>query len=155
MTVIELNKSSSPSNDVVSVSGTLSHTGTGNIVTVVDVGGALLVGDKFQIFNKAMVNGGALTVVSSGGVTWNNNLGVDGSISVASVTPTGPPRPIITSVTGPGTASVTVNYTNTVTTKTYYLQYQTGMNGSWTTNTPGKVAAGMTDSQTENTASGT
>ena len=29
-------------------------------------------GDKFQIFNKALANGGALNVVSSGGLTWNN-----------------------------------------------------------------------------------
>jgi fibronectin-binding autotransporter adhesin len=148
--LIEVNK---PTNDVVSVTGALSNTGTGNTVTVVNVGGALSVGDKFQIFNKAMANGGALTVVSSGGVTWNNNLGVDGSITVASV-PAGSPQPSITSIPGAGTASVTVNYTNTVPTKTYFLRYKTTINEVWATNLPGKVAAGFFDSQTDSPVTG-
>jgi len=150
---IEVNK---PTNDVVSVAGTLSNTGSGNTITVVNVGGSLTVGDKFQIFTdgsgvpKAMSNGGALTVVSSG-VTWINNLGVDGSITVASA---GIPEPNITSISRVGT-TVTVNYSNCVVGKTYYLQYKSPITaGAWTTNTPGKVATGASEFQTDTTASG-
>jgi len=147
---IEVNK---PTNDFVSVYGTLSNTGTGNKVTVKNVGGALSVGDRFQIFDHAMANGGAMAVVSDdGSVVWANDLGVDGSISVAALVP---PPLLITSIADAGTASVTVNYSNTVPTKTYYLlRYQSTINGGWTTNLPGKVAAGTSDSQVDSTASG-
>jgi len=146
---IEVNK---PTNDFVSVYGTLSNTGTGNKVTVKNVGGALSVGDRFQIFDHAMANGGAMAVVSDdGSVVWANDLGVDGSISVAASVP---PPLLITSIADAGTASVTVNYSNTVPTKTYYLRYQSTINGGWTTNLPGKVAADTSDSQVDSTASG-
>jgi hypothetical protein len=92
-------------------------------------------------------------VLPSGGATWNNNLGVDGSITVATVVG-GSTKPRITSITGAGTASVTVNYTNTVPTKTYFVRYKTNINGVWTTNSPGKVAAGFFDSQTDSPVSG-
>jgi fibronectin-binding autotransporter adhesin len=82
---IEVNKSLSPSNDVVSVAGTLTNAGVGT-VTVTNLGTNVLVaGDSFQIFNKAVSNGLALTVVSAGGVVWTNKLEVDGSIAVVFV----------------------------------------------------------------------
>jgi fibronectin-binding autotransporter adhesin len=81
---IEVNKSLSPSNDVVTVAGTLTNAGIG-MVTVTNIGAnALAVGDSFQIFNKGVSNGQALTVVSSGSVIWTNKLAVDGSIAVLS-----------------------------------------------------------------------
>jgi len=82
--VIELDKSLSPSNDVVMVSGALNNTGAGS-VTVTNLGPGLVAGDSFQIFNKALVNGGGMAVVSPG-VVWSNNLALDGSIAVVSVT---------------------------------------------------------------------
>jgi len=80
----EVNKSVSPSNDLVQVVGALINTGTGT-VTVTNLGPALVVGDSFKLFSQPVLNGNALTVVSSGGVVWNNKLAVDGSVQVLSV----------------------------------------------------------------------
>jgi autotransporter-associated beta strand protein len=83
---IEVDKSHSPTSDNVVVSGTINNTGTGT-VTVTNLGAALHVGDKFNLFNnKAMTGGGALKVIGAG-VTWANNLAVDGSITVSTTTP--------------------------------------------------------------------
>jgi autotransporter-associated beta strand protein len=77
---IEVNKSLSPSNDLVLVSGVLTNTGTGTL-TVSNLGPALAIGDKFTLFSKPVQSGAALTV-SGAGVKWANNLEGDGSISV-------------------------------------------------------------------------
>jgi fibronectin-binding autotransporter adhesin len=119
---IEVNKSLAQSNDLVVVTGVLTNAGTGS-VTVNNLGPALAVGNKFTLFNKPLQNGGALTV-TGGGVTWANNLAVDGSISVAS------------------TGAPTLNYTNTGTslqfswTGNFKLQAQTntvnvGLGSNW------------------------
>jgi len=91
----KVNKSLSPaqSNDIVSVSGTLTSSGIGTL-TVTNMGPALVVGDRFKLFNKAVANGSTLGV-SGGGVQWANNLQADGSISVDSLTV---PTPVINSV---------------------------------------------------------
>jgi fibronectin-binding autotransporter adhesin len=86
---IAINKSLSPSNSAVVVTGTLANTGSGTL-KVSNLGPALAVGDRFQIFSEPLT-GNAMTV-SGGGAIWNNNLAVDGSISVAAV-----PIPVITS----------------------------------------------------------
>ena len=91
-----MNKSLSPSNDLVVVSGVLTNTGTGTL-TVANLGPTLAVGDKFTLFSQPVQNGAALTV-TGGGATWTNNLAVDGSITVASVLVVTPP---------------TLNFTNT------------------------------------------
>jgi autotransporter-associated beta strand protein len=149
---IEVNKSLSPSSDALSVSGALDNAGTGT-VTVRNLGPALAVGDSFNLFNgKPVLNGQALTVVSDdGGVVWTNKLAANGSITVAALAA---PRPIIKTIGNAGTASVTVNYTNTVPTKTYYLRHRSTMSGGWTTNLPGKLAVGTSDSQVDSTPSG-
>ena len=77
---IEVDKSLSPSNDLVVVSGVLTNTGTGTL-TVANLGPALAPGDKFALFSQPVQNGAALTVTGSG-ASWTNNLAVDGSISV-------------------------------------------------------------------------
>lgn len=86
---IRVNKALSPSqsNDVVSVSGALSSTGIGTL-TVSNAGAALVVGDKFKVFNKAVSGAGAMTI-TGGGMNWANNLAVDGSITATSAN-TGP-----------------------------------------------------------------
>ncbi len=84
---IKVDKSRSPSSDVVVVSGALANTGTGTL-TVANLGPALAVGDKFTLFSQPLQNGAALTVTGAS-ATWINNLAVDGSISVSSVV--GPP----------------------------------------------------------------
>jgi fibronectin-binding autotransporter adhesin len=86
---IEVNKSLSPSSDLVVVSGGLSKIGTGTL-TVTNLGPALAVGDKFTLFSKPVDNGAALTV-TGGGATWANNLAVDGSITALTVS--APPIP--------------------------------------------------------------
>jgi len=95
---IRVNKSLAQSNDVVSVTGALSHTalGTnGGTVTVTNIGGtAIAAGDTFKIFNKAMTGGASLNI-SGAGLTWTNNLAVDGSISA-----------------GPAVSTVATNPTN-------------------------------------------
>jgi autotransporter-associated beta strand protein len=82
---IEVNKSLSPSNDLVVVSGLLINTGTGTL-TVSNLGPAVAVGDKFTLFSKPMQNGAAV-IVSGARANWINNLAVDGSITVGSLIP--------------------------------------------------------------------
>jgi autotransporter-associated beta strand protein len=81
----EVNKSLSPSNDLVIVSGVLTNTGAGTL-TISNLGPAIAPGDKFVLFSEPLQNGGALTVTCAG-VTWTNNLSVDGSITVIPVEP--------------------------------------------------------------------
>jgi autotransporter-associated beta strand protein len=126
----KVNKSLSPSqsNDVASVSGTLASGGTG-FLTVSNLGPALAVGDKFYLFNKALTGGGTLGV-TGGGVTWNNNLAVDGSISVGSLTSL---KPLITStilsgVTSAGNGTNLIfSGTNGIAGAPYYVLYQTNL----------------------------
>jgi fibronectin-binding autotransporter adhesin len=87
--LFEVNKSLSPSNDVVVVAGVLTNDGAGTI-TINNLGPVLTVGDTFQLFNKAVLNGSALTVTGAG-ATWENNLESDGSITVLSVSGAQPP----------------------------------------------------------------
>ncbi len=78
---IRVNKSLAQSNDVISATGLITNAGTGT-VTITNIGASpLVVGDRFQIFNSAVSNGAAFSV-SGAGVTWGNNLAVDGSVQV-------------------------------------------------------------------------
>jgi autotransporter-associated beta strand protein len=83
-----VNTSQIPPNDMVAVGGTLQNAGRGT-VAISNTGPALAVGDTFHLFNKAVLNGGALAVTGAG-VQWTNNLAADGSIGVLSVIPTNP-----------------------------------------------------------------
>jgi autotransporter-associated beta strand protein len=88
--VVEINKSLSPSNDFVSVSGVLTNAGRG-ILTVSNSGPALAAGDTFRLFNKALPNAGALILspaAPGAGLVWVNNLAVDGTLGVAPVATT-------------------------------------------------------------------
>jgi autotransporter-associated beta strand protein len=89
----KVHKGLSQSNDIASVSGTLTSSGVGDL-TVTNAGPALVIGDTFKLFNKALANGSTLGV-SGGGVLWANHLQVDGSISVTSGSV---PTPVINSV---------------------------------------------------------
>jgi autotransporter-associated beta strand protein len=80
---IDVDRSLSPSNDFVVVTGTLSKTGSGTL-TVTNLGPALTVGNKFTLFSQP-VTGGGLFTVSGANATWINNLASDGSITVQSI----------------------------------------------------------------------
>ncbi len=159
---IDVDKAVSPANDTMIVAGTLSA-GSGTVtVTNLNPGVPLAPGDTFYLFkddqgnNKAVTSGGSLVVSSAeGGVVWNNQLAVNGSIVVVSVT--APPvvqQPRITSIVGAGTASVTVNYTNTLAGTNYVVQYRTNLNTTnWTSLTP-VPAAGSTSSSTDTPPAG-
>ena len=68
------------------MTGVLTNAGTGTL-TVHNLGAAALVpGDRFQIFNRPVPNGGALRVIPSGTEVWTNNLALDGSIAVLTST---------------------------------------------------------------------
>jgi hypothetical protein len=87
----------SPSNDVVIVSGSIINTNTG-VVMVNNLGGALAVGDRFQIFNQPVTGGGTMSITGAG-VIWTNRLEIDGSIQVVS-TAVLQPRIVATTVSG-------------------------------------------------------
>jgi autotransporter-associated beta strand protein len=95
---VEVNKALSPNSDRVVVSGAI-NSGSGNRVTVRNLGSALAVGDTFTLFSQPLSLGGAMTVVGEG-VVWNNNLAVNGTISVASLAI---PHPVINSIGVVGT----------------------------------------------------
>jgi len=79
---VKVNKSLAQSNDLAVVSGALSKTGAGTL-TVTNLGPQILTGDKFTLFSQP-VSGGASLTVTGVGVTWQNNLATDGSITALS-----------------------------------------------------------------------
>ncbi len=88
---IEINKTLSPSNDIVNVGGALVRTVTGGTMNVHNLGPNNLVpGDKFTLFSQPLPNGASITV-SGARATWVNNLAFDGSISVDTLITTVPP----------------------------------------------------------------
>jgi fibronectin-binding autotransporter adhesin len=93
---ISINKSLSPSNSSVVVTGALNNSGSGT-VKITNLGPQLKPGDTFHIFSQP-VSGGASLLVIGGGAIWNNNLPVDGTISIISL-----PTPVINSVSINGT----------------------------------------------------
>jgi autotransporter-associated beta strand protein len=74
---------------------------TGGTLVVTNVGPALVVGDKFAIFSLPVNGGGAMPIVSPN-YTFANNLAVDGSITVTSVTVVQPPAPTLKPITVSG-----------------------------------------------------
>lgn len=86
---VSVNNSASPSSGEAIVTGTL--TGGSGTVTITDSGPALVAGNTFQLFSQPVSGGGSMTITGGGaGVTWNNNLAVNGTISVQSVVPSKP-----------------------------------------------------------------
>jgi autotransporter-associated beta strand protein len=84
---IKINKSASPSNDLVIVSGQLTNAGCG-VLTISNSGPALAAGDTFKLFSRALPNAGALTIfppAPAPGLAWANNLALNGSLGVVAV----------------------------------------------------------------------
>lgn len=90
-----LDRSLSPSNSVYEVFGAIVHT-SGGILRLINGGPALVVGDKFSIFSQPVPGGAAMTIVSPG-FSVQNDLAVDGSVTVTGVLP---PPTITATVTG-------------------------------------------------------
>jgi len=76
---VKVNHTASTS-DKAFVTGALTNNGTGSVI-VTNMSGTLVLGDTFFLFNKALSNGAAMTVLG-GNVAWNNKLAIDGSIQV-------------------------------------------------------------------------
>jgi autotransporter-associated beta strand protein len=114
---IEVNRSASPSNDLVSVSGVLTNLGVGT-VTVTNLGATLQVGDSFKLFSQPLLNGSVLTITGVPGVTWTNKLQQDGTIAVLAVAPT--QQPLITSAIISGSDFI-ISGTNGTAGTQYYL----------------------------------
>jgi fibronectin-binding autotransporter adhesin len=91
-----LDRSLSPSNSVFNA-GSITHT-NGGILRLINGGPALQVGDKFSIFNQLVPGGASMTIVSPG-FSVQNDLAVDGSVTVTGVLP----APTITATVTGGT----------------------------------------------------
>jgi autotransporter-associated beta strand protein len=82
--LVNLNKGLAQSNSLFNVSGVLTNAnGAATMLMVSNLGPALVVGDKFTVFSKALASGDSVTIVPPTGFALINNLAVDGSISVA------------------------------------------------------------------------
>ncbi len=84
--IVDVATSVSPSNDVIAVTGTITRSGSGS-VKVSNLGPVLVVGQKFYLFNGAIVASAGTMAVTGGGATWTNKLALDGSIEVLTVIP--------------------------------------------------------------------
>ena len=91
---MKLNRANTPNSDqLVSSLSTITYGGT---LVVTNIGGRLQAGDTFTLFSGGGLSGGTFsTIILPNYYNWNtNNLGVNGSISVAAVLP----PPAITNV---------------------------------------------------------
>ena len=94
--VASINKAQSPSNTTYTAAA-VNYTGGTLKLYLAGAGPALAPGDKFTIFSQPVAGGGAMPIVSPG-FTVNNNLAVDGSVTIATVQPY-PPQ-LTSSVSG-------------------------------------------------------
>ena len=132
--LMELNEASSPVNDMLAVSGTITATGA---LVVTNVGPDLYNHSTFKLFNKAVTGFSPVTLPAmdpsnTKTYTWNNNLSVDGSITLVSGGTINPnPTNITFSVAG-GTLTLSWPADHTG----WLLQAQTnslssGLSGNW------------------------
>jgi fibronectin-binding autotransporter adhesin len=79
-----LNKNTAQSNTTYTVSGTITR--NGGTLKLYTAGQALAPGDKFFIFNQPVIGGASMPIISPG-CTLQNNLAVDGSVTVLTAQP--------------------------------------------------------------------
>jgi autotransporter-associated beta strand protein len=126
---MELNKASATTNDAL-----IGPVSAGGNLVVTNIGAALLVGDRFQLFSVAPTGAFASTVLPTG-YTWSNSIATDGAIQVLTVpssVPTTPTNLTFTASGGSLTLSWPANYLG------WSLQAQTnglsvGLNTNWVT----------------------
>jgi len=125
--LVSLNKTLSPSNSTFTVAGDVNN--AGGTLKLLNVGPALAPGDKFIVFSQPVTGGAAMTIVLPG-VTFANNLAVDGSITVSGFAPS----PAISATSSGG--QLVLSWPDTWT--GLHLQSQTnpaaiGLSTSWVT----------------------
>jgi len=138
--LVGLDRSLSPSNSVFSAA-TITHT-NGGILRLINGGpGLLSVGDKFNIFNVPVNN---MTIVSPG-ITLQNDLAVDGSVTVTAVSPL---PPITATVTGGTTLNLSwpADWTGGVLLQGQTNSLTVGISNNWVT-IPGTDAANTYSTQ--------
>jgi autotransporter-associated beta strand protein len=87
--VTKINRSSSPSNDLCVIDGTMTN-GSSSALTVTNLGPALQAGDAFQLFSKPVSGLGAINLPAlTTGNAWADGLSIDGTIRVVSTSPPG------------------------------------------------------------------
>jgi autotransporter-associated beta strand protein len=152
--LIAVNRSLTPSNSLVNLTSGMVVTNTGAArVVVTNLGTALAVGNTFKVFSQAVSNGAAMTV-GGYGAAWNNNLAVDGTVSLASTTL---PVPVITTITLNGT-SLVISGTNGYTGGGFYVLSQTNLTvprSSWTRVSTNQFGTGGVFSVTNTVVPGT
>jgi autotransporter-associated beta strand protein len=90
---VKVNTGVSPSNDVCTVLGSASYTGSGKSVIVTNLGPVLAAGNTFKLFSAGVSGAQNLTITGGGaGVVWTNELATLGQIRVlsAATVPTTP-----------------------------------------------------------------
>jgi fibronectin-binding autotransporter adhesin len=127
--VVSLNKSLAQSNTVYAVTGVASVVAaTTPTLSVNNVGPNLIVGDTFTVFNQAVANGNLFTITGGNGATFQNNLAVNGSITVLTA-PKLPPHISQISVSG---VTLTISATGGVPNGNYVLLGRTNLlTGAW------------------------
>jgi hypothetical protein len=141
--LMKLNKTVSPSNDVLNVAGTLTYGGT---LKVSSLGGAFTAGDSFQLFTAASYAGSfsATNLPTGGGLTWSWNP-ANGTLTVVTGGVNSNPTNITATVSGNVlTLSWPADHTG------WTLQAQTNSLGAGLNPNPGAWFA-VTGSTTVNT----
>ena len=106
-----------------------------------NLGTALVVGDTITIFNQYLTSGNTMTV-TGGGATWVKHLGLDGSLTVASLVSLQPP--VITSTTISG-GNIVISGNNGTAGSGYTVLSSTSLTpprSSRTLETTGTIGAG-------------
>lgn len=127
--LITIDKNSPLTNSFVAVGSAVNY--SGGALRLLNYGPPVAVGDRFVIFDKPVVNGAAMPIVSPG-FTVQNNLAVDGSVTVTSVGT----EPNQLTVTRLSPTQVSLSWPATW--KGMYLQVQTntlsvGISTNWVT----------------------
>ncbi|MEI6076764.1 MAG: autotransporter-associated beta strand repeat-containing protein [Verrucomicrobiota bacterium] len=127
-----VNKSLLAPNAFISVAGTLTNSGSGTL-TITNLGAVSLTNnDTFTLFSQPVANGNALTITGPAGVTFTNNLALDGSITVLKVTLTPPTLNVINL----GGGSLQFSWTGGGTLQAQTNSLSTGLGTNWV-NVPG------------------
>ena len=134
--LMELNEASSPVNDELVVSGTITATGA---LVVTNVGPDLYNHTTFKLFNKAVTGFAPVTLPAmdpsnTKTYTWDNNLSVDGSITLLSGGSINPNPPTISVSNNVSSGMLTLSWQ--VDRIGWHLQAQTnslstGLIGNW------------------------